>query len=156
MLIDIKDLIMKKNIIYCLLFTLLGCTNPVDDLEIGEPFSKVEAITDSWTLSSVLHVDNLDPAKSSTDVTSFMGSGSLDISATSFTYAQSSGPIFLEETGSWSFDNEEFPIFFIQNSNTQLRLDQPINPSTTTMSLILERTCEDKVISSYKYVFTRN
>lgn len=156
MLIEIKDLIMKKNFIYCLILTLIGCTNPVDDLEIGDPFNKVEAITDVWTLTSVLHVDDLDPAKSSIDVTSIMGSGSLEVSGNNFTYSQTSGPVFLEESGDWSFDNEEFPVFFIQNSNTQLRLDQPVNPSSTTMTLILERTCEEKVISSYKYVFTRN
>jgi hypothetical protein len=146
---------MKKYITYLLLF-ILGCNSPIDSLEIGEPFDKSTAILDDWTLKSVDHVDNLDLNKPSIDLTTLFGNGSLSVSESSFTYTQSSGPNYFENSGSWDFDDEKYPTHFILNSNTQFRFGKPVQSSNDTLILVLERFCDTKVISSYKYLFTRN
>jgi hypothetical protein len=146
---------MKKHTKY-LLFLLLGCNSPIDSLEIGEPFDKSTAILDDWTLQSVDHVDNLDLNKPSIDISALFGDGALLVTESSFTYTQSSGPSFFGNSGNWAFDDADYPTYFILNSSTQLKLGQPIKASNDTLILVFERLCETKVISSYKYLFTRN
>lgn len=146
---------MKKYTKY-LLFLILGCNSPIDNLEIGEPFDKSTAILDDWTLRNVDHVDNLDLNKPSIDITSLFGDGLLSISESSFSYSQSEGPIYLANSGDWSYDDADFPTFFILNENINLKLGKPVNSSSDTLILIFEKYCDTKVISSYEYLFTRN
>ncbi|MEQ9404826.1 MAG: DUF5004 domain-containing protein [Cyclobacteriaceae bacterium] len=148
---------MKKQKIYYVLFLLLGCTNPVDDLEIGEPFSQQEAVIDDWELRRVHHIDELDLNKPYTDLTELFtaSAASLVIDESTFTYTQSSGPNFLDTSGSWEFDDEDFPEYMILNSGTQVRLGAPARSANDSLILVFERKCEEKTVSSYEYLFIR-
>ncbi len=136
---------------------LIACTNPVDNLEIGEPFDQSEAILDQWVLVRVHHIDELDLNKPFTDLTSlFTATASeIEFTSSSFTYTHGSGPDFLESDGTWQFDDENYPEYLSLNQTTQLQIGQPIRTYNDTLVLKLERKCEEKTVSSYEYLFTR-
>lgn len=146
-----------KNYKTLILIFLLGCSNSVDDLEIGDPFDQSTAIADQWTLRNVHHIDELDLSKPFTDLTTlFSGNTQIEFDGSSFTYTHGGGPNFLENNGTWAFDDSEYPEFVTLNQSTSLKLGAPIRASNDTLILLLQRKCDERVISSYKYLFTRN
>lgn len=145
-----------KKILPFILIGFLGCDNPVDDLEIGEPFSQTEAIQDIWTLSSVRQIDELDLNKPFTDLSYLFVNGQLSISESSFSFSLDSGPDYFGTASSWEFDDETFPENVVLDGLTNLKLGAPVRESDDQLVLKLERTCENRVISSYEYTFTRN
>ena len=148
---------MKRNIIFYVVVLFIGCSNPVDDLEIGEPFDQAAAVVDEWDLTRVRHVDNLEPSKAYTDLTAMFtaSAATLEFTESSYTYSQGSGPVLLATSGSWALDDPDYPSAVVLNSNTSLTLGAAARPGTDSLILILERKCEDKVVSSYEYFFTR-
>ncbi|MEQ9009148.1 MAG: hypothetical protein RLP12_14795, partial [Ekhidna sp.] len=72
-----------------------------------------------------------------------------------FTYSHGSGPNFLDNSGSWAFDDDEFPTSVILNNSIELKLKEPVRQYSDTLILAVERKCEEKTISSYEYYFKR-
>ncbi len=150
-----------KSFIYIML-ALVACSNPVDDLEIGEPFSQSEAIQGSWVLVDVKHVDNLDAGKAFTDLTDMFtqNASSISFNGGSFSYTHGSGPNLIGSGSSWNFDDEEYPSVVEFDNGVSLRLGDPVKPFDDSMTLVFERTCprddgSDRVISSYELTFNK-
>ena len=150
-----------KSFIYIML-ALVACSNPVDDLEIGEPFSQSEAIQGSWVLVDVKHVDNLDAGKAFTDLTEMFTQSTSTISfdGGSFSYTHGSGINLIGDGSTWNFDDADYPTYVQMDNGTNLRLGNPVRSYDQSVTLILERVCpnddgSDKLISSYELTFNR-
>lgn len=140
---------------------MAGCTSGVEDLKIGEPFSQKQAAIDEWTLVQVRHVDELSALKPYANLTSMFTQteATLVLSEGTFEYTQPAGPAFLANTGTWAFDDEEYPAEVILNGTQSLKLGAPIRSANDTLILKLERKCpangQDRTVSSYQFVFKR-
>lgn len=127
--------------------------------EIGEPYSKVDGLSDSWVLSKVLQIDEANPLKESRDLSEYYGLSSsggtgvsvleinFDAANRSFRMKPGQGKNFLAPgfkdpltidslrlKGTWSFTNELNPSF----AETAPEGVQLINDLDDTVSLMLD------------------
>lgn len=126
------------------------------------PSSKVDGISDVWQLDSVKHFD---PAKKDViaNVTElFVGSNAveLDIKASDNSYRfNSANPIYLGETGTWKFDNNDYPtkVIFTHNSLVDtLTLLRTVRTVDRTLQFQLNRYCGGgKSSVNYQFIFKR-
>lgn len=129
---------MKNKILKIVLFLplcLFFACEQMNEPELGVPFSKVEGINDQWILESIVQVDLLTSAsQNSVDVTRIMlgdDPAEIEFSSADFTFDldAKSSKIFLPESGSWSFDNNDFPSLInmeSQGQSTSLSLLAPV------------------------------
>lgn len=116
--------------------TLSACKKEIK--EIGNPASKVEGIQASWVLSKSIQIDEVSLVKESSNITRFFtGGGKMpNITFTETTYIVDtvglSFNFFGTSSGTWAFDNNEFPsmIKFTPNDAApfDLKLNGPIRP----------------------------
>ena len=117
---DHKQKMMRiKDSLKFVVFTLLAFVliwSACDDQEIkpiGEPYSQVSGIQDSWKLVEVIQVDELTKSRNTElDVSAFyVGSNPAIITFSSSNYQTESGSsrVYFPENGAWQFDNPEFP-----------------------------------------------
>ena len=153
--------------------------------EIGEPFSKVDGLSDAWVLTKVIQIDEANPLKESRDLSEYYGlaSGSTGLSVLeiefkaedhSFRMAPGPGKNFLAPgfkdplssdslrlKGAWAFTNELNPSF----AETAPEGIQLINEMSDTVAVMLEAPIRpfDQELAlkimrcklSYVYYFTR-
>lgn len=140
-----------------------GCKEPV--YEFGEVPSKLEGINDSWELVEVVQVDKLTLSVDSTlEVTSMFLGGSpvkMTFNSTDFTYTleAGSGPDFLGGSGSWSFDDNDFPSEIRLTTGGEvinLRMLRTVRPNDPTLEFQIGRGCGDSYSVGYNYKFVRS
>lgn len=127
--------------------------------------SKLEGINGTFTLSKVMQVDQKTLSVDNTmDVSSvFIGATPAKVTFSSsdltFSYDPGSSIDFIGASGTWAFDNNEYPTKVTMNSTTgtyDLNLIRTIRPSDATLEVELDRVCRGEVTSSYQYIFARN
>lgn len=146
-----------------------GCED--DDIPpIGEPFDKAEglAATD-WIVAEAYLVDQSNPANPERDVSVFYTESenqlelSFDIDGT-FEVVPGDGLNFFPESGTWSFDDPDYPRNLIlvspQGAETIAPLGGPTRISDQQLKIIFtKRTCtvdgEEKPALGYRLVFNR-
>lgn len=157
-----KDTVYSLLILLCLSVFIGACEE--DTYEFGEPFSKVEGINGSFVLTQVIQVDERTTNFDNTFEISefFIGSEPAVISfnGTDFTYSLTPGtaPNFLGATsGSWKFDNNEFPtrIELGTSNPVILNLSKTIRSIDNTLEFSFTRSCSGTAGVSYNYIFTR-
>lgn len=160
-----------KKIIFLLAvgIVVLAC-NKEEDKEIGSPQSKVDGISGSWLISSVIQIDERNLPIRSRDISSYYTSTSNKIAANfksdkTFTMQSGDGINYLGTgAGTWSFDNDASPAYLFLNyqgqSTLKIALGGPTRSSDTELKLLYTSTCDTDTSSvprvSYNYVFKRN
>jgi hypothetical protein len=151
-----------------LFFGLAACKK--ETKKIGEPASKLEGINANWVLT---RVDQIDVTKTLAFVESdtllevsdvFLGSNpmTLDIKAADFSYTLDAGTsynLFPKASGSWKFDDVQYPsrVIFDEASAEELsmKLLRPVRPQDANLVLKLDKRCNGKRTTSYHLWFTR-
>jgi len=134
--------------------------------------SKIEGINGAWELYSVIQVDEVDLAKSERDISKFyVGDGTIEVmkitfKSSDFTYEVTlgdTGKNYLPSTGTWEFDNNEFPKFIFlddgEGNITTLSLQGPTRPQDQQLKFSFKRSCtiggELTEYVGYRYEFNR-
>lgn len=157
---------MKKQSVLSLLilalFSIIACKK--EKLELDPPSSKIEGISDTWVLKEVTQVDEANPLFPEMEVSeAFIGNQALEMSfeSTNFTYSVEEGdcPNYFGTTGTWSFDDNEFPtlVNIVHDGKEEvLQLLRTVRTVDQTFEFQYVRTCENgKRVVSYKMVFER-
>ena len=163
--------LMLVNFIFlvAVLFLTKGC---IDDIKpIGEPFDKLEAINGTWKLIEVIQIDEIDDDEASKrlDVSSILigtdpAEFSIDSGSKSYTIETGTSRLVIASSGSWSFDDDEFPSEIILNNMEVLKMQSSIRPFDTELRVLYTRPkgdCLDVNFAdlegyiSYEYVFER-
>ncbi len=167
---------MKHKQIYTLILfvgMIVAC-KPQENLQLGEPFGKVDGIKGAWKLEKVTQVDEDAKEKSKTyqtlDLTPrFQGFTNILIS---FTTDEANNPVAFQLTNPdnapifgfsgthWTFDNIKFPslvVFTNENGAIQdsLRLLAPIRIFDQDLKVKFSRYCNKKAFVTYEYTFKR-
>lgn len=129
--------------------------------EIYSPSSKLEGINDVWQLYQVKQYDpkNKDLVVDVTDV--FAESAiEMNVNSADFTYTfNQSNPLFLGTSGTWSFDNNEFPkqVTFTNGTDVNvMKLLRTVRTVDPTLELELTRYCAGGTASTvYQLIFVR-
>lgn len=136
---------MKK--IYLFLFAVLCFQCKDETSPIGEPFSQVEGINDTWELVSIEQTDELNKGDDEAlDVTTLMGgteAAVITFNSVDFSYTLEAGTMrsFFPESGNWFFDDNDFPAkITLENGGTQVELDlqAPIRRESGEDNLIIK------------------
>lgn len=154
--------------------SLLFCCMPQKDLQLGEPFGKVDGIKGAWKLEKVIQVDEDAKEKNKTyqtlDLTPrFQGFTNILIS---FTTDEANNPVAFQLTNPdsapifgfsgthWTFDNIKFPslVLFTNEGGViqdSLRLLAPIRIFDQDLKVKFSRYCNKKAFVTYEYTFKR-
>jgi Domain of unknown function (DUF5004) len=127
--------------------------------------SKLEGINGTFTLVQVVQVDE-NAAPGTTDElnvsTAFIGTDAPSItfnsSAKTFTYNTGTSPDYLGASGTWAFDDDDYPSKVVMNNGTQydLNLLHTIRPQDEFLEVELTRSCGGAATLRYQYKFQRN
>lgn len=159
---------MKGRIKFWTLLLLLGvglAACKPEDLILDPPGSKLDGINGTFTLSEVIQVDPfVIGSGNSLDITSvFTGGGtpsiSFNSSALTYTFVPQNGPNYLGNSGSWAFDNDDYPTLITMNDGTaqyDLKLLHTIRPQDEFLEVQYERSCGTTVSVIYQFKFARN
>lgn len=134
---------------------------------IGERFSYVEGINDSWTLTQVIQTDKVTSNKdrNTLDVSDiFMGSTPMKINFNSsgFSYSVNAGTTLnlLGENGIWAFDDEDTPtkltLTTFDDDIYVLELLAPVRKVENELKFEFVRTCRGEQSVGYQYIFSRD
>lgn len=149
-----------------LLFIVGACKKDVIP-PIGEPASKLAGINATWRLTKVEQFDDKVAGDSKTfDITSFFTTGSaptiqFDSAAKTFRYNAGAAPNFLGDSGSWRFDDDNYPTVIFAKDGTAGRertwvLGGPTRPVDTQLKLAIRRNgCAADASYAYLFTFTR-
>ncbi len=156
----------NKSIILALFLAVLvglaGCKK--EEYVLEDAPSKLEGINDTFVLTRVMQVDqktlNLD---NSLDISSYFigdtpASITFDAAASTFTLDPGTTIDYLGASGSWAFDDNEFPSKITLMDGTdmvEVQLIQTIRPQDD-LQFQLDRYCSGALSVSYQYYFTRN
>lgn len=117
-----------------------------DDFEIGTPYSKVKGISDTWVLKEVWQSDEIaeTPPLNVTDLMVGADPSTITFSENgrTFTLNPGSSVQFIPQSGTWKFDNDEYPssVTLTESGNEfELTLQKPVRE-------IVDNTLE------YKYI----
>ena len=167
---------MKKSKYILLSSIFLGlllfgnCTKKTYTLD--DPVSKIEGLNGSWTLYSVVQVDEISLSKDERDISSFyIGDGTVEVLEVTFKSSDKTfeivlgdiGRNYLPTSGTWSFDDNNFPQFiYLEEDNgtvTTLKLQGPTRPQDQKLKFSFQRSCtilgEEKEYVGYRYEFNR-
>jgi hypothetical protein len=160
---------MKRNSLkYLLAFSalalMLSACKP-EKLVLDPAPSKLEGINGTFTLVKVAQVDE-NAAPGTTDEldvsAAFIGASAPTITfnsdALTFTYAPGTSPDFIGASGTWAFDDVDFPTKVIMNNGVQydLSLLRTIRPQDEFLEVELARSCGGATSLRYQYKFQRN
>ena len=166
---------MNRNRIYLLLILMLTSfvvSNCKKTYTLDPPGSKVDGLNGSWELYNVVQVDQTDLAKAERDISNFyLGDGSTSVmeitfNSSDFTFEVKLGDIgrnYLPSSGTWEFDDDNFPQFIFLTSDegevTVLQMLGPTRPQDQQLKYSFNRNCtiEDELIQyvGYRYEFNR-
>lgn len=153
----------RLSIIFLAIFALYSC-RPEEPGALAAPESKLDGINDSFTLISVTQVDRRALGdESSLDVSDIFTSNPTQItfSSSDFTYSvvPGSGPNFLGDSGTWAFDDIEYPTTVTltpaAGAEVVLWLNRTIRPRETMLEVEWVRSCSGAESVSYRYMFAR-
>jgi hypothetical protein len=153
---------------YLLAFTalalMLSACKP-EKLVLDPAPSKLEGINGTFTLVQVIQVDE-NAAPGTTDELNvsdaFIGTDAPSItfnsSALTFTYNAGTSPDFIGASGTWAFDDVDFPSKVVMNNGAQydLNLLHTIRPQDEFLQVELLRSCGGSTTLRYQYKFQRN
>ena len=156
---------MKKyiSLIVIIVLGLAACKKerPV----LNEPGNKLDGINANWELVEVIQVDEASISKDELDVSDiFLGNPlKIDINSTDFTYSvdNTSGPNYFGVSGTWEFDDNEFPTKVTFTTSTSKVIDLPlvttIRPQDTYLNFKIVRKCggDEEAYVGYKFKFIR-
>ncbi len=130
---------------------LLSACQP-DDLvgELGTPFSKTEGLVGTWKVANVVQHDLKAPANAAnkqltlTDRFDFSTARiKFMASPNTFTVEALDGPVFLPASGTWTFDNPEYPtevrLVGADTKNVTLKLGSAPRAAFPATRLMFER-----------------
>lgn len=155
---------MKKIIILILTIqvALVSCKKERPELEPAG--SNVEGIQDDWTLSKVVQFDEI--TLKELDVSSvYIGSDPMKMNFkiagndTTYTVVKGSSINYLGSSGTWSFDDFEFPtklILKIAGNDNYMPLLRTVRPTSQSLEFKFTKICGGKKVVSYKYSFKRS
>ncbi len=166
---------MNRNRIFLLLILILTSfvvSNCKKTYTLDPPGSKIEGLGGTWELYSVVQVDQTDLAKAERDLSSFyLGDGSTDVmkitfNSSDFTFEVELGEIgrnFLPDSGTWEFDDDNFPQFIYlkddEGNVTELEMLGPTRPQDQQLKFSFNRSCtiDGELIEyvGYRYEFNR-
>ncbi len=157
---------MKRSYIFLalLLGMLTSMTGCKEEYVLDPAPSKLEGINGTFTLTEVMQIDpNTFGDLTSLDVTSvFVGTTPAKITfnsdAGTFTYDTGTSIDFIGASGTWAFDNDEYPTKISMDASGvtyDLALVNTIRPADN-LAFQLDRSCGGAVTSSYQYTFARN
>lgn len=144
--------------------SMAGCKK--DRPELEAPGSKLEGINSNWEMVEVIQVDIASLQQKRLDVSeAFIGSApmKIKINSSDFTYTvtKGSGPNYFGDSGSWAFDDNEFPtkVTLSPSAGEQkvLKLVRTIRPTDAFLNVMYSRTCpsdEDPYVA-YEFKFIR-
>ena len=124
-----------RYVIILLTVSLLISSCKTSTPEIGEPFSKIEGLSDDWELIQLKHTDKLSKADENfVDLSAaFIGATPMQMSfSNDFTFSVSSGSSFNKfpmTSGTWAFDDNDFPTKVLISGNgetVELQLLEPV------------------------------
>ncbi|MEM0998116.1 MAG: hypothetical protein AAGN35_13595 [Bacteroidota bacterium] len=138
---------------------LVGCEP--DPVTLDPAPSKLDGINDTFSLVEVKQVDNNGIGLTELDVSGlFIGTTPAVIAFNSangtWSYNTGSSLDFLGGSGSWAFDNDEYPTKIAMNNGTDnydLTLVRTIRPAEQFLEVELTRPCG---ATGYRYKFARN
>ncbi len=162
----------KPIIIFLILTISFTSCEPVEYGEIGDPFSKLEAIEGTWIATEVIQIDETALAQGGLytemdltnlfNFTSYSITFNLDGEMQSSTFSVNDGgaPSFIDSTGTWAFNNSEFPdeIYFTLPDSlgytSKLKLIAPPRDQNP-LRMKFQRFSGEKLIVSYRYNFEK-
>lgn len=159
---------MKGKIKFWTLLLLLGvglAACKPEDIVLDPPGSKLDGINGTFTLAEVIQVDPfVIGSGNSLDITGAFTSGTVpsitfNSTALSYTFAPGDGPNYLGASGTWAFDNDDYPTLISMNDGTaqyDLKLLHTIRPQDEHLEVQYERSCGGTVSVIYQFKFARN
>ncbi len=160
---------MKKQLLIAGIAIIIAagaCKKPVE--ELYAPSSKLEGINDVWVLSQVYHYDPKDVEKENVvNVSELFVDNNIELTVNSedFSYSfNQKNPLFLGDSGKWSFDNNEAPsrinFLNINTNNDTTRyacgLLRTVRSVDATLEFELTRYCEGGTPTTiYQFQFRR-
>lgn len=160
----------SKAIIICLLAWAAGSAACKKRPVLEPPVNKIAGISGNWTLSIVEQVDvnnKLGNIKSDTvmDVTSLYLGSKTPMKMTvqsNGNYSITAGvasQYFPKTTGTWKFDNNEYPSMVILDAGTAEEMKYPLiaptRPQDSYLALKATKICNGKRTVSYNFYFKR-
>lgn len=157
---------MKKHsiiltLVLAVLVGLSGCKK--EEYVLEPPASKLEGINATFSLARVIQVDQLTfEVDNSLDVSSvFIGQTpariTFDSDAGTFNYQTGSTIDFIGASGTWAFDDNDYPTKITMNNGADtydVTLIRTIRPQDN-LEFQLDRSCGGQLIFSYQYIFER-
>jgi hypothetical protein len=146
------------------LLTLFAACKP-EEIILDPPPSKLEGINGTFTLVEALQVDPFviggDNDLDVTQVFTTDGVPTLSFNSTNFTYTfnPGGGPDYLGGTGTWAFDNNDYPTLIAMNNGSaqlDLKLLHTIRPQDEHLEVQYERACGGTTSVIYQFKFARN
>lgn len=155
------------TILFALLLGLSACKKDIIP-PIGAVESKLAGINATWKLTKVEQYDDkVAGDRKSFDITRFFTSSGnvptiqFDSNAKTYRYNAGSAPNFLGATGTWRFDDDNYPTVILAKEGTAGRertwiLGGPTRPVDTQLKLSVARNgCAADASYSYIFTFTR-
>lgn len=141
-----------------------GCKE--EELTLDAPYSKLEGINGSFRLNAVTQVDELTSSTfNEMDLSSFFVRSTpmtISFDNSTMTYAVANAdslPNYLGASGSWAFDDPEYPssitLTTSMGESVNLALGQTIRPIESQLIFSVERGCNGGKAISYRYTFDR-
>ena len=157
-------------ILFLLMASLSQCKKKTYTLD--PPSSKVEGLNGDWELYSVIQVDEKSLSKDERDLSEFyIGDGSAELMNVSFSSSNKTfeivlgeiGRNFLPSSGTWSFDDDNFPSYiYLEADNgevTSLKLQSTTRPQDQKLKFSFQRSCtingENLEYVGYRYELNR-
>ena len=158
--------------VFIILVLALASCEPVEYGELGEPFSKIEGIAGTWKVTELVQVDETALAQgglyteqdltdhfnfSNYTITFNVDAGSLP---SSFDVVTGGSPSFIDTTGTWTFDNNDFPteVWFTHPDSieytSKMKLIAPPRDQSHLRTKF-QRFAGGKLIISYQYTFEK-
>ncbi len=161
---------MKKYIIsgfICLL--AFGCEKPYDkDKEIGPPIYSAEnfnsILNGKWVLSKASQVDELSLTKESIDITDFYSMSpatqkpNITFNTTNQTFVSDTTGVMVSyfgSSGTWSYDDNNYPTKIILNSGTVIPIGSNIQAPGGYLEYQESASCSGSSVMTFKLQFAK-
>lgn len=122
--------------------------------ELGSPSNKMEGMSGTWELSKFSQKDLNNPIQEERDLSDFYVNGTdtpyrltFNLSDMTYTVVPGPGRNYFGSTGTWGFDNPDFPSLLNLYSATdtlQFDLGSMVRPFDNALNLELPRPCTDE------------
>jgi hypothetical protein len=136
------------------LFALLlnGCKENIEG-ELGESYDKVAGMNGTWELTKFSQIDLNNPIKEERDLTEFYIIDGItpmqiifDSNEKSYEVLISAGRNYFGPSGTWTFDDNEYPSFLLMDDGTTERsfeLGRVVREFDNSLVIDLRRGCSD-------------